>query len=79
MSEEVIVLKTFNNEIDARMAQQLLQEMGVSAFVLKDDGGGMEPHLQRTIGVRLLVNRANAEQAHQILKSGCQPEQEATS
>ena len=78
MSEEVIVLKTFNNEIDARMAQQLLQEMGVSAFVLKDDGGGMEPHLQRTIGVRLLVNRANAEQAHQILKSSCQPGQGAT-
>ena len=78
MSEEAAVLKTFDNEVYARMSQQLLQVAGVRAFVFKDDGGGMEPHLQRTIGVRLLVNRANAEQAHQILKSSCQPGQGAT-
>ena len=28
MSEEVVVLKTFNNEIEAGMAQQMLQEAG---------------------------------------------------
>jgi Putative prokaryotic signal transducing protein len=66
MTEEV-VLKTFTNEIDAGMTQQLLQEAGVRAFVFKDDGGGMEPHLQRTTGVRLVVSRADAERAHQIL------------
>jgi hypothetical protein len=67
MSEEVMVLKIFNNEIDAGMAQQIIREAGLRAFVSKDDGGGMEPHLQRTIGVRLLVNRADAKRAHQIL------------
>ena len=65
MSEEVAVLKTFDNEIDARMAQQLLQEAGVRAFLFKDDAGGMEPHLQKTNGVRLIVK--DAERAHQIL------------
>lgn len=30
MSEEVVVLKTFNNEIEAGMAQQVLQEAGVT-------------------------------------------------
>ena len=68
MSEEVVVLKIFNNEIDAGMAQQMLQNAEVRAFVFKDDGGGMEPHLQRTTGVRLLVNRADAERAQQILR-----------
>lgn len=67
MSEEVVVLKIFSNEIDAGMTQQMLQEAGVRAFVFKDDGGGMEPHLQQTTGVRLVVNRADAERAHQIL------------
>lgn len=33
MSEEVVVLKIFNNEIDAGMTQQVLQEAGVRAFV----------------------------------------------
>jgi hypothetical protein len=69
MSEEVIVLKIFNNEIDAGMTQQVLLDAGVRAFVFKDDGGGMEPHLQRTTGVRLVVNRADAERAHQILST----------
>ena len=69
MAEEVVVLKTFNNEIDAEMAQQVLHEAGVTAFVFKDDAGGMEPHLQRTSGVRLLVNRVDAESADQILEA----------
>jgi hypothetical protein len=69
MSDDPVVLKVFNNEIDAAMAQEVLQPAGVNAFVFKDDGGGMEPHLQRTNGVRLLVTRADAEQAQQILTS----------
>ncbi|HSE33797.1 MAG TPA: hypothetical protein VLA93_19660 [Pyrinomonadaceae bacterium] len=67
MSDEVVILKVFNNEVDARMAQDALQEAGVSAYVFKDDGGGMEPHLQRTIGVRLVARRAQAELALQVL------------
>jgi hypothetical protein len=50
------------------MAQQMLQESGVDAFVLKDDVGGMEPQLQLTAGVRLLVSGADVERAHQLLK-----------
>jgi hypothetical protein len=48
MSEESIVVKTFNNEIDAGLARQSLQDAGVEAFIFKDDAGGMEPHLQLT-------------------------------
>ena len=69
MSEEVVVLKTFNNEIEAGMAQQVLQEAGVTAFVFKDDAGGMEPQLQHTNGVRLVVNRADADHAHKMLET----------
>ena len=69
MSEEMVVLKTFNNEIEAGMAQLVLQEAGLMAFVFKDDVGGMEPQLQRTNGVRLVVNRADAQHAHKMLKT----------
>ena len=69
MSEEVVVLKTFNNEIEAAMARQVLQEAGVTAFVFKDDAGGMEPQLQRTNGVRLVVSRADAQHAHKMLRT----------
>lgn len=70
MSEsEVVAIKTFSSEIEAIMAQQVLQESGVRAFIFKDDAGGMEPQLQRTGGVRLVVSRADAESAIQILHS----------
>ena len=68
MSEEEVVLRMFSNEIDARMSQQVLHESGVKAFVFKDDVGGMEPQLQLTAGVRLVVNRTDAERAYEILK-----------
>lgn len=67
MSDEVVILEVFNNEVDARMAQDELQKVGVRAYVFKDDGGGMEPHLQQTIGVRLVAPRAQAELARQVL------------
>jgi hypothetical protein len=68
MSHEVAVLKTFSTEIEAGIAQQILQESGLEAFVFKDDAGGMEPYLQQTSGVRLLVNRVDALRADQILE-----------
>ena len=67
MSDAPVVVKTFDNDADAEMAQQMLQEAGVRAFVLKDDAGGMEPHLQLTGGVRLVVGSADAEEAREIL------------
>lgn len=69
MSDEPVVIKTFSNETDAEMAHQVLQESGVRSFVFKDDAGGMEPHLQLTGGVRLVVTRSDAERARQILQT----------
>lgn len=69
MSDDVVVLKTFNNDIEAGMAQQVLQEAGMTAFVFKDDAGGMEPQLQRTNGVRLVVSRVDARRAQKLLKT----------
>lgn len=69
MPHDIIVLRTFSNEIEASMAQQALEDSGVKAFVMKDDAGGMEPHLQRSGGVRLLINEADAGQAAEILQT----------
>ena len=66
MSEEAIV-QICDTELEAVIVQQALKHAGVTAFVVKDDVGGMEPHLQRTNGVRLVVNRADAERAQQII------------
>jgi len=68
MSVQPVVIKTFDNEADAEMAQEFLQNAGVRASVFKDDAGGMEPHLQLTGGVRLVVGSADAERAREIVE-----------
>jgi hypothetical protein len=69
MSDAVAVIRVYSNEMEAIMAQQVLAESGVTAFVFTDDAGGMEPQLQRTSGVRLVVSRADAERASEILQT----------
>ncbi len=68
MADAIVVIRIFSNETEAAMAQQVLEQAGVRSFVFKDDAGGMEPHLQRTGGIRLVLNRADAERAAEILK-----------
>ena len=68
MPQETVVLKVFATDMDAKMARDVLNDEGITAFVFKDDGGGMEPHLQRTFGVRLVVNPGDAKRARKILE-----------
>jgi len=69
MSEEIVVLRVFDNELEAQMARQRLQDAGVEAFIFKDDVGGLEPYLQRTIGDRLVLKSEDAERAEGILRA----------
>jgi hypothetical protein len=69
MSDQSAVIKVFSNEMDAAIAQQVLLRSGIKAFIFKDDAGGMEPQLQLTGGVRLVVSEENAERAYQIIQT----------
>lgn len=69
MREEIVVLRVFDSELEAVLAQQTLGNSGIATFILKDDAGGMEPHLQRTIGVRLVLADGNIEKAQDILQA----------
>ena len=69
MTDELVNIRTFSNVMDASMAQQILEQSDISSFVSADDAGGMEPQLQLSMGVRLIVNRADADRALEILRS----------
>ncbi len=69
MSNDISVIKVYSNEMEAAMAQQVLEGEGIQAFIFKDDAGGMEPQLQLTNGVRLVTAAADAEQAIQLINA----------
>lgn len=58
---------TCNNDLDAAIAKGILEENGIRVFVRKDDCGGMEPQLQLTEGVKILVPLEDAERAGILL------------
>ncbi len=69
MSSKYVEIKIFSNEIDAEIAKGLLAENGIPSQILKDDCGGMRPHLQLTLGVHLSVSAEDVEAAKRLLKS----------
>ena len=69
MEEKQVVVSEYENEIDAEIAKGHLEASGISALIIKDDGGGMFPSLQNADGVRLVVAEAHKEKAKKILHS----------
>jgi hypothetical protein len=69
VKEEKVVVGEYENEIDAEIAKGHLKASGISASIIKDDGGGMFPSLQNTEGVQLVVSEAQGEKARKILQS----------
>ena len=62
-----VVVKSFLNEAEAKLAQLNLESMGIDARIQKDDCGGAYPQLQVTEGVELIVDINDVERAAKIL------------
>jgi hypothetical protein len=67
MSDEIVVLRKYVNEIEAGLAATILEANGIPAQVLADTAGGAYPSMALVFPVRLLVRAADAELAAQIL------------
>jgi hypothetical protein len=67
MHGDVIILRTFANELEAELARTVLEANGIPALVLRNDAGGMYPSLTFVHGVRLVVHRDDAREAIAIL------------
>ena len=67
MSDDVVVLRKYANELDARFAATILEANGIPAQVLADTAGGAYPSLALLFPVRLLVRADDAADAADIL------------
>jgi len=68
MSDEISVIKVYDDEMEASMAQQVLENAGINSFIQKDDAGGLAPSLQLTGGVNLIVNQDDAQRAAELIR-----------
>lgn len=64
---ELVVVRTFNDRIEAELAQSALEAAGIESMVRGDDAGGTQPGLWASEGVAVLVRDEDAIAAREIL------------
>jgi hypothetical protein len=68
VDEELVIVETFPNRLDAELARGALEAAGIECFISTDDAGGLRPDLATRFGVRLVVRQSQAEEAAGILR-----------
>jgi hypothetical protein len=66
-SDGLFVIRTFANDLDAQLAEAVLEANGIEAIVVSDSAGGMMPYLNTLHPVRLMVQEADVELALQLI------------
>ena len=69
MDKELEIVGSYTSEAEANICKATLAAENIPAVILRDDAGGMDPQLQLTQGVRLMVRRSDLELAREILGS----------
>ncbi len=69
MSENLVTIESCTTEIEAALAKGKLEASDISAYLCKDDCGGMHPHMQLTRGIAVKVNEHDAPKAVEILQA----------
>lgn len=69
LPENTVVVETFTKAFEAEVARDFLNNEGFQAVILKDDAGGMDPQMQLTRGVHLVVHQQDAQEALELLQA----------
>jgi hypothetical protein len=64
--QELVVVRTFGNRIDAEVARSVLESAGISSFINGEDPGIRAP-VFLPVHIELVVRAADAEEAATIL------------
>ncbi|HEX6037168.1 putative signal transducing protein [Longimicrobium sp.] len=67
MSDDIVVLRTYTNELEAQLDAAVLEAHGVPARVSGDTAGGAYPGMALIMPTRLLVRAEDAALAAEIL------------
>lgn len=64
-----VVVKVFNNEIEAQLAKGQLDAEGINCFIMTDNFGEAFLISNIQVGFKLIVNEYNYEKAVEVLKA----------
>jgi hypothetical protein len=73
VTDNVVVLRKFSTEVEARLAASVLEANGIPAQVIADTAGGTLPSIALIFPVRLLVRASDADLARELLDTPAEP------
>ena len=68
--EGLYVIRSFSNDMEASLAEAVLEANGIPSTRISDDAGGMMPWLHSLHPIRLMVRREDVEVAVTLLDGG---------
>jgi len=72
-NEGLFVIRTFSRDLDARLAEAVLEANGIESIVVGDNAAGMMPYLDALHPIRLMVKEEDVEDAVSVLDGGGLP------
>ena len=67
MSDELYVIRTFSNDVEASLAEAVLDANGIPSTLISDTAGGSMPWLNALHPIRLMVRESDVETAVMLL------------
>jgi len=63
----LFVIRTFARDVDARLAEAVLDANGIESIVIGDNAAGMLPYLNSLHPIRIAVKESDVEEATRLL------------
>ncbi len=75
--DKLFVIRTFSTDVDARLAEAVLEANGIESSLVGDNAAGMLPTLNAMHPIRLVVKESDIETALALLNSEMPGDQSA--
>jgi hypothetical protein len=69
VTDKLFVIRTFSSDVDARLAEAVLEAHGIESSLIGDNAAGMLPYLNAMHPIRLVVKESDIDVALGLLDS----------
>ena len=66
----LFVIRTFARDVDARLAEAVLEANGIESIIIGDNAAGMLPYLNALHPIKIAVKESDVEDALKLLDEG---------
>lgn len=74
MGENMMIIREFASEMEAIVAQNVLEANNIPSAIIRDNAGGMLPVLQMIYPVKIAVRVGDADLARELLETSVDDE-----